>query len=124
MADSQYNALLAAVKEWRNAVASGDPDEIATSSAALESRIPVPQVILPKLGLREIALLVPKEHLEQASIVATLAERAIAFSKDLTVLVKDAGVLSLNDAADKVDVQIAAKEAAEAVEAAAVATPI
>ena len=39
-------------------------------------------------------------------------------------LVKGAGVLSLNDAAAKVDVQIAAKEAAEAVQAAAVAAPI
>ena len=40
------------------------------------------------------------------------------------MLVKGAGVLSLNDAAAKVDVQIAAKEAAEAVQAAAVAAPI
>jgi hypothetical protein len=124
MADPQYNALLESVKSWRNALESGDDEQIEAAKLGLLSRIPTPQVRVPKLDLRGIAQLVPKENMEQAIEIAVLAERAIAFSKDLTVLVKDAGVLSLNDAADKVDVQIAAKEAAEAVEAAAVATPI
>jgi len=124
MADPQYNALLESVKSWRNALESGDDEQIEAAKLGLLSRIPTPQVRVPKLDLRGIAQLVPKENMEQAIEIAVLAERAIAFSKDLTVLVKDAGVLSLNDAADKVDVQIAAKDAAEAVEAAAVATPI
>ena len=124
MADLKYEVLLSAVREWQNSLLSADDDEIRAGREGLLSQIPTPQVRIPKLDLIAIARLVPKEHLDQALEIAAIAERAIAFSKDLTVLVKDAGVLKLNDAAAKVDVQIAAKEAAEAVEAAAVATPI
>ena len=124
MADLKYEVLLSAVREWQKSLFSTDDDEIREGREGLLSQIPIPQVRIPKLDLIAIARLVPKENLDQALEIAALAERAIALSKELTVLVKGAGVLSLNDAAAKVDVQIAAKEAAEAVQAAAVAAPI
>jgi hypothetical protein len=113
MADLRYEVLLSAVREWQKSLLSADDDEIREGREGLLAQIPTPQVRIPKLDLIAIARLVPKEHLDQALEIAAIAERAIAFSKDLTVLVKEAGVLSLNDAANKVDVQIAAKEAAE-----------